>query len=76
PQIQRGLVDPVDTRRVSDVTAAAAAIRGEAAAIEDPTLRSTTVRLADNLERVSNGNPSSPPNGFPGSSPGKWCSAA
>lgn len=65
PAIQSGLGDADDTALVSDTAAAATAIRGEAEAIQDPALRSTAMTLADNLERVSRGSPSSPPNGFP-----------
>lgn len=65
PRIQGGLVNADDTALDSDTAAAAAAIRGEARAIQEPTLRSTVLKLADDLDRVSQGSPSSPPNGFP-----------
>ena len=65
PQIHRGLGEMGPTAVASETAAAAAAIRVEAQAIQDPTLRSTAMTLADNLDQVSRGNPSSPPNGFP-----------
>lgn len=65
PRIQLNMAKAGDTTLLSDVGAAARAVRGEAEAIESPTLRSTVIALADNLDRVSSGSPSSPPNGFP-----------
>ena len=65
PRIQLGLGEAGDTALLSDIAAAAAAIRGEGEAVQDPELRSTTMALADNLSRVSRGSPNSPPNGFP-----------
>lgn len=65
PRIQHGMADAEDTALDSDTAAAAAAIRGEAETIQDPALRSTVLTLADHLDRVSRGSPSSPPNGFP-----------
>ncbi|MCF6390170.1 hypothetical protein L2K20_24615 [Mycobacterium sp. MBM] len=65
PRIQLSMAKAGDTTLLSDVGAAARAVRVEAAAIEGPTLRSTVIKLADNLDRVSRGSPTSPPNGFP-----------
>lgn len=65
PRIQLSMAKAGDTTLLSDVGAAARAVRVEAEAIEGPTLRSTVIKLADNLDRVSRGSPSSPPNGFP-----------
>lgn len=65
PRIQLGLGEAGDTALLSDIAAAAAAIRSEGEAVQDPELRLTTLALADNLSRVSRGSPSSAPNGFP-----------
>ncbi|MGN7778773.1 hypothetical protein ACTJJE_04540 [Mycolicibacterium sp. 22603] len=65
PRIQLSMAKEVDPTVLSDVVAAARAVRVEAEAIGDPELRSTVMRLAGNLDQVSKGSPSSPPNGFP-----------
>ncbi|MGE2726056.1 hypothetical protein [Mycolicibacterium pulveris] len=65
PRIQGGLVNADDTALDSDTASAAAAIRGEAEAIQESALRSTVLKLADDLDRVRQGSPSSPPSGFP-----------
>ncbi|KUI43082.1 hypothetical protein AU197_11390 [Mycobacterium sp. IS-1590] len=65
PRIQRGMVNADDTALDADTAAAAAAIRAEAKSIEEPTLRSTVLKLADDLDRAGQGTPSSPPHGFP-----------
>lgn len=64
--IQLGMTADSDTTNLSRDTAEAAnAVRGEAASITDSSLRAKVVTLADNLDRVSHGDPKSPPNGWP-----------
>lgn len=48
-----------------DAADAASAIRHEADQVIDPTLRDKVLALATALERISRGNPSSAPNGWP-----------
>ena len=48
-----------------DTADAAAAVRRTAAAVDDPTVRRKVTALADALDKVSRGNPSSPPNNWP-----------
>ncbi|MGV0745582.1 hypothetical protein [Mycolicibacterium sp. XJ870] len=66
PGIHAGLAGGAETPNLSRDTADAAdAIRGEADSITDSTLKTKVLALATALDRVSRGNPSSPPNGFP-----------
>lgn len=65
PRIQLSMAKEGGPTVLSDVVAAARAVRVEAEAIGDAELRSTVMRLAGNLDQVSKGSPSSPPNGFP-----------
>lgn len=48
-----------------EVTESEAAIRAEAAAIEDDELRTEVLALADAVQRIGRGNVSAPPHGFP-----------
>ncbi|MCG7579602.1 hypothetical protein [Mycolicibacterium sp. OfavD-34-C] len=63
--VQKSMAGDVDTTLSVDTAQAAAAIRGEADVIGDSALRTTVLELAAQLDRVSRGDPSSPPNGFP-----------
>lgn len=66
PDMQLGMTPDGDTSQLAgDTAAGAAAIRDEATAITDTALKSDSMRLADKMDQLSHGNPSSPPNGFP-----------
>ena len=65
PRVQRALTDAQDPALISDTATAAVAIRDEAQAILDSSLRSTALALADSIDRISLGNPSTPPHGVP-----------
>lgn len=66
PVMQGGMFGDSDTTNLSrDTAGAAAAVRREAAAIEDAALQTKVNALATALEKVSRGNPKSPPNGWP-----------
>lgn len=65
PRVQRALTGTGDPALISDTATAAVAIREEAQAIQDSSLRSTAMALADSIDRISLGNPFTPPHGFP-----------
>ncbi|MDY6997897.1 MAG: hypothetical protein SW019_14955 [Actinomycetota bacterium] len=65
PDVQKGMAGRVDTTLSGETAQAAVAVRDEANVIGDATLRTAVLELAAQLERVSRGDPSSPPNGFP-----------
>jgi hypothetical protein len=66
PGIQVALTGQADTTTLSRDTAnAAGTVRREAESIEDPDLKATVTTLAGQLDLVSQGNSSSPPNGVP-----------
>ncbi|MGE2833559.1 hypothetical protein [Mycobacterium sp. SMC-4] len=66
PDIHAGMPGDVAAATLSDATAqAAAGIRDDAETIDDLELRNLVTALAEELERVSRGDPSSPPNGWP-----------
>jgi len=61
PAIQFGLTRAADPAAIArDATAAATAVRNDAAPITDMSLRGKVTALADKLDMVSRGNPSAP----------------
>jgi protein-disulfide isomerase len=66
PDIHRALAGHAETGTLaSDTAAAAEGVREEAESIADSAPKATVTSLADTLDLVSQGNPKSPPNGFP-----------
>ncbi|BCI83197.1 hypothetical protein MTY66_48220 [Mycolicibacterium sp. TY66] len=66
PAIQFGLTRSADPAAiVRDSATAAAAVRSDAAAITDMTLRNKVTALADKLDMVRRGKPSAPPDWRP-----------
>ena len=68
PDISEAMIpkEPVDITSLStDVANAASAVRREAAQIEDQDLKAEVTKLASQLDLISEGNPISPPNGWP-----------
>lgn len=65
PAAMRGMGGHSEPNLPREAAEAEAAIRGEAAGIEDPELRTKVVALADAVHRISKGSPSAPPSGFP-----------
>ncbi|BBX29949.1 hypothetical protein GCM10009632_48300 [Mycolicibacterium alvei] len=66
PGVLQGMgVGEVDPNLARDAGEAATAVRDEAASIEDRDLKRKALRFADALQRISQGNPRTPPNGWP-----------
>lgn len=66
PGVLQGMgVGEVDPNLARDAGEAATAVRDEASSIEDWDLKRKALRFADALHRISQGNPRTPPNGWP-----------
>jgi hypothetical protein len=66
PGVLQGMgVGDVDPNLARDAGEAATAVRDEAASIEDRDLKRQALRFADALQRISQGNPRTPPKGWP-----------
>lgn len=66
PGVLQGMgVGDVDPNLARDAGEAATAVRDEAASIEGRDLKRQALRFADALQRISQGNPRTPPNGWP-----------
>ncbi|MEW2483834.1 hypothetical protein AB0876_30045 [Mycobacterium sp. NPDC049093] len=66
PGVLKGMgVGEVDPNLARDAGEATTAVRDEAASIEDQDLKRKALTFADALHRISQGNPRTPPNGWP-----------